>query len=63
MPSLIMHSRGDRLQPFEQGRMLAAGIKNSRLIGLDSNSHEPTENEPAWAVMEREIHAFLESLD
>lgn len=58
-PCLVLHARGDRMQPVEQGRKLAAGIPNSRLIVLDSNSHEPTENEPCWPLMEKEIHAFL----
>jgi pimeloyl-ACP methyl ester carboxylesterase len=62
-PCLVMHCRGDRMQPIEQGRKLAAGLPNARFIALDSDSHEPTENEPGWPVMEREMHAFLEKLD
>jgi class 3 adenylate cyclase/pimeloyl-ACP methyl ester carboxylesterase len=62
-PCLVMHCRGDRMQPIEQGRKLAAGLPNARFIALDSNSHEPTENEPGWPVMEREMHAFLEAFN
>ncbi len=62
-PCLVMHCKGDRLQPIEQGRKLAAGLPNARFIALDSNSHEPTENEPGWPIMEREMHAFLDALD
>ncbi|MEM7267948.1 MAG: alpha/beta fold hydrolase [Pseudomonadota bacterium] len=61
-PSLIIHSRGDRMQPIEQGRKLAAGIPNSRFLPLDSNDHVLTVNEPAWPLFEREALAFLESV-
>ena len=35
-PTLVMHPRGDVIVPFEQGRMIAAGIPNARFVELDS---------------------------
>lgn len=60
-PCLVLHCRGDRLQPIEQGRKMAAGLPNARFIAYDSNNHKPTENDPCWPLIEREIHAFLEA--
>ena len=58
-PCLVLHCRGDRLQPVEQGRAFAAGLPNARFIAYDSTNHLPTENDPAWPLMKREIHDFL----
>jgi pimeloyl-ACP methyl ester carboxylesterase len=60
-PCLVLHCRGDRLQPIEQGRKMAAGLPDARFIAYDSNNHKPTENDPCWPLIEREIHAFLEA--
>jgi pimeloyl-ACP methyl ester carboxylesterase len=38
-PTLVMHSRGDVIVPFEQGRVIAAGIPNARFVELDSANH------------------------
>jgi len=60
-PTLVIHSKGDRMQPIEQGRKMAAGIPNARFIAYDSNNHVPIENDPCWPLMEQEIHAFLKA--
>ncbi len=60
-PCLVMHSKGDRMQPIEQGRKLAAGIRNARFIIYESNNHVLTENDPCWPLAERDIHTFLEA--
>ena len=60
-PCLVLHGKGDRLQPIEQGRKMAAGLPNARFISYDTKNHKPTENDPCWPLMEREIHAFLET--
>lgn len=60
-PCLVLHCTGDRLQPIEQGRKMAAGLPHARFIAYESNNHDPTENDPCWPLMEREIHAFLEA--
>jgi class 3 adenylate cyclase/pimeloyl-ACP methyl ester carboxylesterase len=58
-PCLVLHCRGDRMQPLEQGRTLAAGLPNARFIAYDSTSHIPSENDPVWPVMERDVQSFL----
>ena len=59
-PCLVLHAKGDRMQPIAQGRKLAAGIKNAKFVALDSENHLLTENDPAWPIAEREIYSFLE---
>lgn len=58
-PCLVLHSKGDRMHPIEQGRKMAAGIPNAKFIALDSINHNITENDPCWPLIEREIHSFL----
>ena len=58
-PCLVVHCRGDRMQPIEQGRMLAAGLPDSRFIAYDSVNHLVPENDPVWPLLERDVLAFL----
>jgi class 3 adenylate cyclase/pimeloyl-ACP methyl ester carboxylesterase len=58
-PCLVIHCSGDRMQPTEQGQMLAVGIPNARFTTYDSPNHVFTANDPCWPAAEREIHAFL----
>ena len=58
-PTLIMHSRDDRRQPFSAARELAALIPGARLVPLQSRNHILTNHEPAWPVFLREIDSFL----
>ena len=32
-PTLVLHCRGDAVQPFDEGRRLAAGIPGARFVG------------------------------
>jgi pimeloyl-ACP methyl ester carboxylesterase/DNA-binding winged helix-turn-helix (wHTH) protein len=59
VPTLVLHSRGDQAAPFEEGRLLAAGIPNSRLVPLESDNHLLLRDEPAWARFKQEVQAFL----
>lgn len=59
VPTLVIHSRHERMNHFEHGRSLAAGIKDARLVPLDSRNHILLESEPAWPVFVREVTAFL----
>jgi pimeloyl-ACP methyl ester carboxylesterase len=58
-PCLVLHCRGDRMQPVEQGRAFAAGLPSARFIAYDSSNHIPMESDPIWPLMERDILAFL----
>ncbi len=58
-PTLVLHARGDRLQPIEQGRRLAAGIGGAKFVALNSNNHLMPPDDPAYPAMLREIATFL----
>ena len=58
-PTLVMHSRGDVIVPFEQGRLIAAGIPGARFVELDSRNHLLLENEPAWQKFQEVVGEFL----
>lgn len=57
--TLVLHSRDDARIPFEQGRLLAAGIPGARFIALESRNHIFLENEPAWPRVREVIAEFL----
>jgi len=59
LPTLVLHSRGDQMVNFQQSRNLAARIKGSRLVALESNNHIVLADEPAWPVLLRELTDFL----
>jgi DNA-binding NarL/FixJ family response regulator len=59
MPTLVLHSVGDRMNDFDRSRELASGIADARLVPLASNNHIVLEAEPAWQVFVDEVTAFL----
>ena len=61
VPTLVLHCREDAVQPFEEGRRVAAGIPGSRFVALDSRNHMILEHEPARARLLDEISRFLET--
>jgi pimeloyl-ACP methyl ester carboxylesterase len=61
VPTLIMCSRREPGNRFEQSRLLAALIPNSRLVPLDSSNHLLPERDPAWKHFLAEIDQFLPS--
>lgn len=61
VPTLVLHSTGDRMNKFEFGRELASGIPGARLVALPSNNHIVLSDEPAWAIFIDEVRRFLES--
>jgi pimeloyl-ACP methyl ester carboxylesterase/DNA-binding CsgD family transcriptional regulator len=58
-PTLVLHSRHDRMNSFEDGRFLASMIAGSRLVVLDSANHIVLGDEPAWPVFLDEVAEFL----
>jgi pimeloyl-ACP methyl ester carboxylesterase len=58
-PTLVLHARHDGRPPFEQGRLTAALVPDSRFLALDSVNHILLADEPAWPVFVREVEAFL----
>lgn len=61
VPTIVLHGRGDRVWPFEQGRQLAARIQGSRFVPLETKNHLMFEHEPAWAQFLDEMERFLET--
>ena len=62
VPTLIMCARREPDNRFEQSRLLAALIPNSRLVPLDSSNHLLPERDPAWKHFLTEIDRFLPGL-
>jgi pimeloyl-ACP methyl ester carboxylesterase/DNA-binding CsgD family transcriptional regulator len=59
VPTLVLHSRGDRMNDFAYARYLASHIPGARLVALDSDNHIVLEDEPAWPQFLGEVTAFL----
>ena len=59
VPTLVLHARDDRRAPFEQGRLAASLIPDSRFVALESCNHILLADEPAWPVFLREVESFL----
>jgi pimeloyl-ACP methyl ester carboxylesterase len=55
VPTLVLHSAGDQICPFEGGRFLADAVPGARLVRLPGRDHQPwvTDAEPALAEIER----------
>ena len=58
-PAIVFHAQRDAVVPFDEGRLLAAGIPGSTFVPLPSRNHLLLEHEPAWPVFLRELGAFL----
>ncbi|MCR9137615.1 MAG: alpha/beta fold hydrolase [Alphaproteobacteria bacterium] len=61
-PAIVLHANKDRMHNVEQGRRLASGIGNARLIGLDTINNTMPEYDPAWPKALAEIEGFLDTL-
>jgi pimeloyl-ACP methyl ester carboxylesterase/DNA-binding CsgD family transcriptional regulator len=59
LPTLVLHSVGDRMNSFEHGRHLAASIPGARLVALESENHILLEDERAWPVFIDEMRQFI----
>jgi MFS family permease len=61
VPTLVMHIRSDAVQPFEEGRKLAAKIPGARFVPLEGRNHLPLSHDPAWERFLSELNAFLQT--
>jgi DNA-binding winged helix-turn-helix (wHTH) protein/alpha-beta hydrolase superfamily lysophospholipase len=59
VPTLVLHCRGDSVQPFEEGRRLAAGIPGARFVALEGRNHLMLEDDSSWPRFLDEMRAFL----
>ncbi len=55
-PTLVLHSRGDSIIRFEEGRSVAGLIPGARFVPIESRNHVLLETEPGW-------QQFVEALD
>ena len=58
-PTLVIHARNDGVQPLDEGRKLAAGIRNSEFLMLESGNHVILEHEPAWDALFNGLKNFV----
>ena len=61
VPTLVMHCRDDAVQPFEEGRRLAASIPGARFVALEGRNHVILEGDPSWSRFLGEIRDFVKS--
>lgn len=59
-PTLVLHSRHEVRQPFEEGRLLATTIPGAQFVPIDSGNHLLLGDEPGWGQWIREVSAFLD---
>ena len=59
IPTLVLHCRNDASQPYEEGRILAAGIPGARFVTLEGHNHLILESDHCWARFLDEIRGFL----
>lgn len=58
-PTLVLHAREDSVQPLEQARLVAAGIRGAELRVLESRNHIPLPQHPSWGEMMDAVERFL----
>jgi pimeloyl-ACP methyl ester carboxylesterase/DNA-binding CsgD family transcriptional regulator len=62
-PTLILHARGDRRAPFEEGLKLASLIPGARLVPLETENHVLPPQDPAFKVFFDAIAEFVPRTD
>jgi len=60
-PTLVLHCRDDAVQPFDEGRRLAAGIPMTHFVALEGRNHVMLQSDPSWAQFFEEIDRFLQN--
>jgi pimeloyl-ACP methyl ester carboxylesterase/DNA-binding CsgD family transcriptional regulator len=58
-PTLVLHTRGDAIIPFDLGRTVAALIPGATFVPLESRNHILLSTEPAWVQLIEAIDDFL----
>ena len=58
-PTLVLHSRHDVRQPFQEGRLIATAIPGAQFVPIDSGNHLLLEDEPGWQRWIDEVRSFL----
>jgi len=63
VPTLVVHGPANAISPFDEGRLLAAGIPGARFGIVDTPNNLPLEGEPAFDELFRMIDAFMSEAD
>lgn len=58
-PTLVLHSRHETRNPYEEGKFTAALIPKAEFVPLDSINHILLPDEPAWQQLVAEFHRFV----
>jgi pimeloyl-ACP methyl ester carboxylesterase/DNA-binding CsgD family transcriptional regulator len=58
-PTLVLHSRNDARESYEEGKLTASLIPGARFVTLESANHILLANEPAWAEFVAALRDFL----
>ena len=58
-PTLVLHSRHETRNPYEEGKLTAALIPNAEFVTLDSANHILLPDEPAWQKLVAEFRRFV----
>jgi pimeloyl-ACP methyl ester carboxylesterase len=61
VPTLVLHCRDDAVQPFEEGRRMAASIPGAQFVALEGRNHLILEGDPSWDRFIGEVKGFLRS--
>jgi class 3 adenylate cyclase/pimeloyl-ACP methyl ester carboxylesterase len=59
VPTLVLHSRDDRMVPFSEGRRMAAAIPGARFVELDGANHALLADTPAFDQFFAEVLPFI----
>jgi len=59
VPTLVLHCRDDAVQPFDEGRRLAAGIPGARFVALEGRNHLILQTDPSWERFVAEVTEFI----
>jgi len=63
VPTLVLHCRDESGVPFEEGRLIAAGIPGARFVPLEGRNHLLLEGDPSWNIFVKEVRRFLGTED
>ncbi len=59
-PALVTHSAREHQTPFDEARLMVAGIPGARLATLDSDNHMPLPQEPAFDALVMAMDEFID---
>jgi pimeloyl-ACP methyl ester carboxylesterase/DNA-binding winged helix-turn-helix (wHTH) protein len=59
VPTLVLHCRDDAVQPFDEGRRIAAAIPGAHFVPLEGRNHLILETDPGWPKFREVVGAFL----